>query len=576
MSDPSGRYTIVFNGEFFNYREQREELKRRGIHLRSDSDTEVLLQWYMLEGPDCLQRINGFFAFCVYDRSEKCLFLARDRFGVKPLWYHQTPNGLFFASELKALMRMGIPKEIDMVSLYSYLQLNYIPGPTTIFKNILKLEPGHFLFYKNIDASLEPEKVCYYRTPDQLTLPPPAYESAKEKLFRLLDESVQRRLVSDVPLGAFLSGGIDSSIVTALATRHTQRLKTFSIGFRDEPRFDETGHANTVARHLGTDHHEFRLTNDDLFSTLFDALDYIDEPFADSSALNMFLLSKETRKHVTVALSGDGADEVFSGYNKHAAEWRMRHRGLTEQMAIMGGTLWRYLPKSRNSSSSNMVRQLDRFAKGAGLSTSGRYWRWASIADEREAGKLLKADLANDRKFTQDYLSRKHNWTRHIDGGEDLNDVLRNDTALVLPYDMLTKVDLMSMANSLEVRTPFLDYTVVDYAFSLPSVYKIDGRQRKKILHDTFSDLLPGSVLQRAKQGFEVPLLHWFRKDLRSLITDDLLSESFILEQGIFDPAAIRVLLTRLFSRDPGESAGSIWALVVFQYWWKKHMRNED
>jgi asparagine synthase (glutamine-hydrolysing) len=572
MSDSTGRYTIVFNGEFFNYREQRAELKRRGILLQSESDTEVLLKWYIQEGPDCLKRINGFFALCVYDRLEQSLFLARDRFGVKPLWYHTKDGRFLFASELKALMRMGAPKVIDNTSLHTYLQLNYIPAPWSIFKEVKKLEPGHQLFWKNIFSDPEPVKSRYYEIPVGTTLSPVDYENAKETLVNLLDESVQRRLVADVPLGAFLSGGIDSSVVTALAARHRSGLNTFSIGFRDEPGFDETGHATTVARHLGTNHHVFRLTNDDLFSTLFDTLDYLDEPFADSSALNMFLLSKETRKHVTVALSGDGADEVFSGYNKHAAEWRIRHMGIRERLAILGGGLWKLLPKSRNSTAGNLLRQLDRFAKGADLSPADRYWRWASMADESEAAGLMSRDLFDDVAGLTDYLGRKRHWTRYITGGDDLNDLLRNDVELVLPNDMLTKVDLMSMANSLEVRTPFLDYTVVDFAFSLPSEYKMDGQRRKKIVRDAFVDLLPAEILQRGKQGFEVPLLNWMRKELRSFIADDLLSESFIREQGIFDPVAVRRLLSRLQTNDPGESAGRIWALVVFQYWWKKHM----
>jgi asparagine synthase (glutamine-hydrolysing) len=576
MTDPSGRYTIVFNGEFFNYREHRDELLRQGVRLFSQSDTEVLLHWYIREGADCLHRINGFFAFAVFDKEEQSLFLARDRMGVKPLWIHQDDKRFLFASELKALMKMGVPREIDPASLLAYLQLNYIPGPTSIFRNVLKLEPGHYLYWKNTSANLIPEKIRYYAIPETQTERTLSYEHARKELFRRMDEAVHRRMISDVPLGAFLSGGIDSSVVVGLAARHTGRLKTFTVGFRDEPLFDETAHAETAAKHFRTDHHVFRLSNDDLFGILFDALDYIDEPFADSSALNVFLLSRETRKHVTVALSGDGADEIFSGYNKHEAEWRIRNKGWQERLIAGGAPVWKLLPSSRTSISGNLFRRLERFAEGASLSDADRYWRWASIAGESEAAALLAGGPYDKSKADSEFTERKINWTKDISGGPDLNDLLRNDTGLVLVNDMLVKTDLMPMANSLEVRTPFLDYTVVDLAFSLPSDYKLDRKHRKKIVRDTFKDLLPEALLKRGKQGFEVPLLKWFRKELRSFITEDLLSEKTLLEQGIFNPKAVRQLLDKLFSNDPGDSAARIWALIVFQYWWKKHMRHVD
>ncbi|MFM2207916.1 MAG: hypothetical protein RL213_1891 [Bacteroidota bacterium] len=576
MTDPSGRYTIVFNGEFFNFREHREELLRQGVQLSSHSDTEVLLQWYIREGADCLQRINGFFAFAVYDREEQSLFLARDRMGVKPLWIHRDDNRFLFASELKALMKMGVPREIDTASLFAYLQLNYIPGPASVFRNVLKLEPGHYLYWKNTSASLTPEKIRYYALPETQTERTPSYEHAQKELFRRMDESVRRRMISDVPLGAFLSGGIDSSVVVGLAARHTGRLKTFTVGFRDEPMFDETAYAETVSKHYNTEHHVFRLSNDELFGILFDALDYLDEPFADSSALNVFLLSRETRKHVTVALSGDGADEIFSGYNKHEAEWRVRNQGWQERLITGAAPVWKLLPSSRASKSGNLFRQLERFAEGASLSAVERYWRWASVAGENEAAALLAGGSHDKSRAEKEYVERKKIWTKDISGGTDLNDLLRNDSELVLVNDMLVKTDLMSMANSLEVRTPFLDYTVVDFAFSLPSEYKLDRKHRKKIVRDTFSDLLPETLLQRGKQGFEVPLLKWFRRELRSFITEDLLSEKTLIDQGIFNPKAVRQLLDKLFSNNPGDSAARVWALIVFQYWWKKHMHHVD
>ncbi len=572
MSDVSGRFTIVFNGEFFNYIEHRDELIRRGIQLQSDSDTEVLLQWYILEGPKCLQRINGFFAFAIYDNVEKSLFLARDRMGVKPLLIFRDEDRFMFASEMKTLLACGIPKVIDQHSLVAYFQLNYVPGPYSIFKQVQKLKAGHHLLIRDIGGNVSITEECYYSPADGKKTSSKNYQSACYNFYQLMEDAVARRMVSDVPLGAFLSGGIDSSVIVGLAAKHTSKLKTFSIGFKDEPMFDETRFAEAVARKHGTDHTVFRLCNEDLFSILFDTLDYIDEPFADSSALNVFLLSQQTRKHVTVALSGDGADELFSGYHKHAAEYRIRHRGWREQLVLTTAPLWSALPKSRNSKAGNTIRQLDRFAKGATMSPTDRYWRWASIEEEL----VVRSMFADPKDADPEYKSRKQEFTRFITGDSDINDVLRNDTELVLQGDMLTKVDLMSMANSLEVRSPFLDYTVVDFAFSIPAEFKIDSRTRKKIIRDTFNELLPKEILQRGKQGFEVPLLKWFRNELRGLIEVDLLSVDFIAEQGIFNPIVIENLKRQLFSHNPGEAVARIWALIVFQYWWKKHMRHAD
>lgn len=576
MTDPTGRYTIVFNGEFFNFKQHRDELIRNGVQLHSSSDTEVLLQWYILEKEKCLQRINGFFSFAVYDSLEKSLFLARDRMGVKPLVIYQDENRLLFASELKALMKMGIPKTIDPVSLFTYFQLNYIPGTASIFRKVRKPEAGTFLTIKNIGGTTTISEEQYYEIKRQPPSVPPSYENAQSKLKTLLDDAVQRRLIADVPLGAFLSGGIDSSVIVGLAARHQPALRTFSIGFKDEPMFDETRFAEAVAKKHKTDHRTFRLTNNDLLGVLFDTLDYIDEPFADSSALNMFLLSRETRKHVTVSLSGDGADEIFGGYNKHAAEWRMRHRGTLEKVITVAGPLWNILPKSRNTRFGNIIRQLYRFSKGSALDPAERYWMWASIASEEEVESLVGDKSLKGIGLNSEYINRKQHWTRHITGSKDLNDVFRNDTELVLQHDMLVKVDSMSMANSLEVRSPFLDYTVVDFAFTLPAAYKIDRHHRKKIIRDTFGDLLPDEILRRKKQGFEVPLLKWFRNELRSLITDDLLEERFVLEQGLFDPAGIRRLLQQLFSNNPGDAVARVWALIVFQYWWKRNLQHHD
>ena len=574
MWDATGRYCIVFNGEIFNYRLLKKELEQKGISFTSQSDTEVLLNLYILEKEKCLDKLNGFFAFCIYDKQEQTFFLARDRYGIKPLLYLFDEDKFIFASEMKSIRQYGLEKTLDYASLYIYLQLNYIPEPDTIFPHVKKLLPGHFLKVSYQDIQILP----YYKIPEGPALasqPVTNYEDAKNTFTQHLEAAVQRRLVADVPLGAFLSGGLDSSVITALASRHKPDLHTFSIGYRDEKFFDETAYATLVARHFNTDHTVFSLSNDDLFAHFHDILNYIDEPFADSSAIAVYILSKQTRKHATVALSGDGADELLGGYNKHAALYRSIHAGWKENLIHRLHPLWRILPQSRNSAITNKVRQLARFGEGMGLSLPDRYWRWAGYADETAAFHLL-SESAREKLDNQIYNSRKHDLLAGLtDGRQDMNDLLRIDFRLLLPGDMLTKVDRMSMANSLEVRVPFLDYELVNYTFGLPAKYKIDSTGRKRILRDAFREILPPALYNRPKKGFEVPLLKWFRRELKTMIVDDLLSDQFILEQGIFHQPAIARLRKQLFSSNPGDIHARIWGLIVFQYWWKKGLSSE-
>jgi len=569
FTDASGRYTIIFNGEFFNFKEHQQYLINKGIQLISESDTEVLLYLYILEKEKCLDKINGFFAFAIYDAIEQSLFIARDRYGVKPLLLYNDEHKFIFASEMKALLAFNIPKIIDEVSLYTYLQLNYIPAPYSIFKNVSKLLPGTYLKLQNGKTEI----IKYYEIPltnPLLTTKQP--EEHKKTLINLLDESVQKRLVADVPLGAFLSGGLDSSIITALAAQHTQQLNTFSIGYKNEPHFDETYYAQLVAKKYNTNHTVFSLSNDDLFANLHQTLNYIDEPFADSSALAVNILSMHTRKYVTVALSGDGADELFAGYNKHRAEYQARAKGAFVQLAKLGAPLWKALPKSRNSKFGNTIRQLQKFSDGTSLTAKERYWRWAGYSTEQETANLLKSFSGLDKQQHVDFKIRQTEILKYISEAGDINDVLYTDMLLVLQNDMLTKVDMMSMANSLEVRTPFLDVNVVNFVASLPSAYKIDQQHQKKLLREAFRTYLPEELFYRKKQGFELPLLKWFRTELKTLIVNDLLADDFIIAQGIFNIDAVRKLKLKLFSNNPNDVVAQIWGLIVFQYWWKQTM----
>lgn len=567
FTEETNRYTIVFNGEIYNFKQLRKELEEFGFSFHTNSDTEVLLKLYIKYGKRCLQKLNGFFAFCVYDAQTETYFIARDRMGIKPLLYFTDENQFIFGSEMKAILAyQNIKREIDFTALHTYFQLNYIPAPKTIIQGIQKLLPGNFIYIENNHIEIEQ----YYEIPKTSSPTFADYETTQQQLKQKIDESVKLRLVADVPLGTFLSGGIDSSIITATASKYVDNLNSFSIGYKDEPLFDETQYANIVAKKFKTNHTVFNISNKELYDNLNSILDYIDEPFADSSAIAVNLLCKYTKEKVTVALSGDGADEMFSGYNKHMAEYKVRHGGIASQLIKHGGFVAGLLPQSRNGKLSNLFRQIDRFYVGANLSDAERYWRWASFNSEKEVKKLIKQSL-NKTEFSH----LKNSYLSHFGNNNSIQDVLYADMHLVLANDMLTKVDLMSMKNSLEVRVPFLDYNLVNFAFNMPIEYKINSQMKKRILQDAYRDILPNELYNRPKHGFEVPLLKCFQTDLKSLICDDLLGEKLIKEQNIFNYSAIEKLKNQLFSSNPKDAHATVWALIVFQTWWKKWILNE-
>lgn len=557
-----GRYTIIFNGEIFNYRELREELEKSGVKFRTQSDTEVLLELFIHEGCDGFTKLNGFFAFAIYDKENGSLRLVRDRYGEKPLYWYNDEHVSIFASEPKAIRAMGCSDSIDQDALKAYLHLNYIPGNHSIYQHIWNHPVGFWNYIQPGHSFVEEQ---FYDVRDNLDKIPEniSYSGAVAKLRSLLEKSVERRLVSDVPLGSFLSGGLDSSVIAALAVKHKASIDTFSIGFADEPHFDETGYARLVSKHLGTKHHVFSLRNKDLLESLHSFLANCDEPFADSSALAMNALARETRKQVTVALSGDGADELFAGYNKHEAELRTIRTSGLKKLVKAGAPLWEILPASRNSAMGNKIRQLRKFAAGSRMPTSERYWRWAGFTEGGELSRL-SPNLPEANRL-QDYF------TSWLNSDYDFNKILVTDFQLVLRGDMLVKVDRMSMLNGLEVRPPFLDHELVDFVMQLPADYKIQPGNRKRILKDAFRDLLPAEIFTRKKQGFEVPLLKWFRTDLRGMI-DELLDEKFLKEQNLFRPETVKELRLQLHSSNPGDSAARIWGLIVFQSWWKKYI----
>lgn len=568
MQDPGGRFTIVYNGEVFNYRELRAKLQAHGYTFRTDSDTEVVLQLYLKEGQEFLKRLRGFFVLAIYDRQEESLFIARDRYGEKPLLYYKDADKFLFGSEMAALLELGVPRELDHTSLFQYLQLTYVPAPASMLRGVKKLLPGHFLHLK---AGKLHQKM-WYRLPydaEKAAHNPLSYSQQHAKLEKLLEQAVVSRLTADVPVGAFLSGGIDSSIVTALASRQMPGIKTFSVGFEGQAFWDETHYARLVADRYKTDHTEYRLTTQDMYQSLEGMLNSLSEPFADSSALAVYMLSSRVSQQVKCVLSGDGADELFAGYNKHSAEYQLLSGGVKVEAVKRFAFLWNLLPASRNSFTANKVRQLRRFSEGAGMSHKDRYWRWASWATEAEAMDLLEPRLAVSA-MNRLYLARKQRLLSCLeDRPYNLNNVLCADWQLLLANDMLPKIDLMGMAHGLEIRSPFLDHKIVKFAFSLPVSSKIDASLRKKVLQDTFRKLLPQELYNRPKQGFEIPLLNLLQGEARPLV-NKFLADDLVREQGLFDPGQVRKLLLGIDRHNAGQWQTQVWSLLVFQHWWHR------
>jgi len=575
MSNEDQALWLVFNGEIYDFAETRKELVSRGHSLKSHTDTETVLHLYEEEGVACLKHLNGMFSFALWDARLQRLWLARDRLGKKPLVYYWDGKRLLFASEIKAILRdPEVPREIDFEALDLYLTLNYIPATWTIFKNIRKLLPGHYLLLEKGKLSIQ----SYWDIPvneGEPEVPSPSdpvqWNQCKERLRALLDASVRRRLIADVPLGAFLSGGIDSSIIVALMARHSSRpVKTFSIGYKDLPSFDETRYAREVATFNSTEHYEFKLGYKDILDAFPKVLDNLDEPFADSSAVPTYIVSRETKRHVTVALSGDGGDELFAGYRMYLGEYWAKHYaripGVLREKVI--APFIQSLPDARDKPSLELIRRAKKFLRGMSLSFPERFCGWREIFPFSMRRKLLRRPP--DRNFYLDLIRQAVEEKKGLFPEDGINLMLYLDVKGLLPGDMLTKVDRMSMANSLEVRVPFLDYTLVQYVFGLKGSTKLGAWRGKHILLETFKDLLPPLLHNRPKWGFEMPIGAWLRKELKFLI-DEYLHKDRVERQGIFDPRIIRDMVSNHMSGRQ-DTSWQLWNLIVFEHWYEKYI----
>jgi len=548
---------IVFNGEIYNFRELRRELEAAGHAFYTSTDTEVIVHAYEEWGRAAIARLRGMFGLAIFDTRSNTLLVARDRIGIKPMYYARTNGRLYFGSELKSLLEApDLPRDLDPDALDHYLSFLYTPRDGSIFKSVKKLPPGHTLTW--CDGTLSIER--YWQVPAAETYCGTEADAIRD-LREVLAGAVRSHLVSDVPLGAFLSGGVDSSLVVGLmAETSGARVKTFSIGF-DEPAFDELEHARTVAQHFGTDHHEL-VVKPDAVGILDRLVWHFDEPFADSSAIPTWYVSEMARRHVTVVLSGDGGDELFGGYDRYVPSPRV-------------AAFDRYSPRALRRVAAMAAAGLPHGARGknflrhVGRDAHGRYLDAIRFFGSDEKPALLSYDLQRrlDGADPETRLARHFERFAHLPWPSQM---MRFDAETYLPEDVLTKVDRMSMAHSIESRVPLLDNEVIQFASGLPASLKIKNGRRKHVLKEVAATLLPRDIIDRRKQGFGVPLGTWFRGNLRELFADTLLSPAS-LQRGYFQPHFVRRIVDEHLAGKRDHTL-RLWQLVVFERWHQQYV----
>ena len=562
ISNEDNSVTIVFNGEIYNYRELQKTLQSRGHRFVTNSDTETIVHAYEEFGASCLDQLRGMFAFAIWDDRNQKLFIARDRVGKKPLYYSVTRSGaLVFGSELKSLLEHPeVERKINPRALDAYFSLGYVPDPISIFENVEKLPPGHHLTFTC--GRLTVERYWDFSYDSNGNGNGHSASDYLEELRALLDEAVKLRLVSDVPLGAFLSGGIDSSTVVGLMSRHLgQPVKTFSIGFNEDS-YDELKYARLTAQKFGTEHHEFLVTPD--ICEVVDQLAWhFDEPFADSSAIPTYVVSKLAREHVKVVLTGDGGDELFAGYSRYVTERQRSRFDLVPRFVKDGlmDPLSRGLPHGawgrnylHNVSLDPIARYLDNVSVFTGLNKSALYS--AGFSDQLRDSSHLNA-------YFQEL-------SRNVRTDAPLDSLLYIDSKTYLPGDILTKVDRMSMAVSLEARVPLLDHKLIEFVTRIPAAMKLAGNETKHLFKKAIADLVPAEIVNRPKQGFGVPIQYWINQQLRDRIRDTL-NDSRTLERGYVSRKHVELLLDE-HERGRRDHAMGLWSLLMLELWHRQYV----
>lgn len=554
ISGEDGSVTVVFNGEIYNFLELRRDLEARGHKFQTKSDTEVIVHSYEESGPAFVKQLRGMFSLAVWNEKAKSLLLARDRVGEKPLYYTTSPSGTFvFASELKALLEHpSVERHLNIDSLHAYLTLGYVPEPLSIFQSINKLPPGHTLYLHNGQVSIE-----QYWDFKFDPLPLAKEDDYVTALRELLEESVKTRLVSDVPLGAFLSGGVDSSAVVAFMARHMGRpVKTFSIGFNEDS-FNELKYARLTAKKYSTDHCEFIVTPE-ICGIVDELVWHFDEPFADSSAIPTYMVSKLAREHVKVVLSGDGGDELFAGYQRYLVH-RSRRAFESVPRVIREDFI-----KPLSSRLPHGARGKN-FLHNISLNPIDRYLDSVSVFTSQNRKLLCTPDFLAKLKEPAFAMVQFQEHARKVKSGDDLEQLLYIDSKTYLPGDILTKVDRMSMAASLEARAPLLDHHLIDFVTRIPPSLKLSGSETKHIFKRAVSNLIPEEVINRAKHGFGIPMSTWINQELRGRIRETL-NDPVTRQRGYFENGYISMLLDE-HERGRRDHSRALWALLMLELW---------
>jgi asparagine synthase (glutamine-hydrolysing) len=555
MCDDTAGLALTFNGEIYNFRELRERLKGVGHRFTRDSDTEVLLRAYQHWGPDVVEHLRGMYAFAVWDSHRQRLFLARDRFGEKPLFLREESDGIYFASEIKALLQLGKPRpEVNLSAVWDYLAFRYVPGPRTLFRGIRKLAPGTCATW---EAGRLTER-RYWVAPDRDPAPPNrANGEAVGEFLARLDESVKMQMVSDVPFGAYLSGGLDSSTIVALMTRHNTRVKTFSVGFT-EGAYSELEYAGEVARHFGTDHHELVVDSADLIQHLPKLVGFRDAPVTEPSDIPIYMLSKEASKSVKMVLTGEGSDEVLGGYPKHVFE-----RFAQGYQQLVPGYIRHHLIQPLTQSLPYGFRRAKTAVTNLNIEDwPERYARWFGALNHRERDELTVLRVNGDgREAAPPFDSDAKSST--------LRRILYADQTSWLPDNLLERGDRMTMAASIESRVPFLDHQLAGYVSSLPDSYRVKGMKTKWILRQAGRSLIPEKILNRPKVGFRVPVNKWFQGPMKDYLREHLQGAGS-KTRGYYDPQVLdRVVCDHVDGRQNHEKL--LWALLNLEIWHRQY-----
>lgn len=563
MANEDKTVWIVYNGEVYNFLKLKEGLVEKGHTFTTKCDTEVIIHLYEDEGIDCLKRLRGMFAFCIWDVKRDRLFLARDRVGQKPLFYFCKENVFIFASEIKSILEHDIVKrELDLESLDSYLTYGYTKPPYTMFKGIKKLLPAHYLIYDGKTLKIEEYWRLSYKNKINLTL-----AECKDRLYDLLSEATKIKLISDVPLGAFLSGGVDSSCIVALMSKlSSKRVRTFSIGFKEED-FNELKYARFIAKRFNTDHKEL-IVRPKALEVLPKLAWHYDQPFGDSSLLPTYYVSKMTKEFVTVALNGDGGDESFAGYQRYrGVKLAQSFKCAPKSLLKAGYNISRFLNKNFASRhASGYLDYSQRYFKALmkGLGTEDAYLSWISyFSDEDKQNLYSKGVKASLKDKEKDFYI--HDLIEESDGFDIVEKIMSADIKSYLPEDLLVKVDIATMANSLEGRSPFLDHILMEFAASLPLEYKLNAFDSKHILKEAFKEDIPISFLNRRKKGFGIPVGRWFSGELKGFVQDLLMGKTS-LKRDLFYKDYIRRILDE-HQNGIEDHTNKIWALLSFEMW---------